>query len=190
MSKNWRWFLPGYVWCLPLTLGYLLLVVLPFYRPRKWKWKDGILTCLGGTFHTEQGLLQTRIWGRPNGQTVGALQTYSSEAQRRIPSLRIHENTHTVQFFIGGVVGFVVTPVLWYALGWSPFWGLALGGFLGAIGAGLLYVLIFLWYLARLMKLIGRKEALKQWKVAYRRNPFEMHAYRVQENTTDRSWGF
>lgn len=189
MRRAWRLFILGHLWCLPLSVGYLLFVVLPFYRPSAWRWNQGVLTCVCGTFLDKEGKKQTRIWGRPGGQTVGSVQCYASEAQRQRADLRVHETAHVVQFFVGGLVGFVLAPIGFYLIDWSWVSGLLWGGFLGSLGAGLLYLVLFGWHFARLWKQLGFREAKKNWRVAYRKNPFEVQAYAVQAHTTDTNWG-
>lgn len=181
MHRNWRLFIVGYLWCLPLTLGYLLFVVLPFYRPYAWKWNQGVLTCLGGTFLNKEGLKTTRVWGRPGAQTVGSLQVYASEAQRQRADLRVHETTHVVQFFIGGLLGFLAMPAVSYLLGWSVLTGVLTGGFLGSIGAGVAYGVLFFGFWAG--------SGFGPWHAAYRKNYFEAQAYAAQARTTDANWG-
>jgi hypothetical protein len=98
MSRAWRWFLPGYVLAAPHTILGLLLAIV--YRCHSWQWRDGVLTCLGGTFQRD-GKTITRIWGRPGAQTHGWLLVAADEDQRSRSDLRVHECVHVVQGFCG-----------------------------------------------------------------------------------------
>jgi hypothetical protein len=97
MNPKWKWFLPGYLFALPHTLIGLILTLI-WYRPRAWRFADGVLECTAG--RTKNG--RTRIWGRPGAQTHGFLVVYASGASRRFLPLRRHERAHIVQGFLGG----------------------------------------------------------------------------------------
>lgn len=179
MSRKWRWVLPAYLWCLPMAMAGFIISLL-FYRAHSWKWMDGILTCVGGK--NEDGT--TRIWGQPNAQTLGWVVIYDTEESRLETNLRVHEAVHVVQGFIGGIVGVTLTPVLFAAVGWPAWLGLALGGFIGGLGFAALYAILFVYLF------------LKQgtgWYWAYRANPFEIQAYTIQdkfiENPDKETWG-
>lgn len=103
MSRNWRWFLIGYVWAFPLVLLFLP-VVAAVYQAGSWKWHDGVLTCVAAS--NDDG--STKIWGSPQGQTWGWLTVFSSETARQRAELRVHERCHTVQAFIFGILWIVV----------------------------------------------------------------------------------
>lgn len=174
MSRNWRWLLPAYLFCLPMTLAGFVICWFA-YGARQWAWHDGILTCVAAP---------DRIWGRPNAQTLGWIVVYDTEQSRSWVDLRIHEAVHVAQSFAGSLLGLVLSPLLFLALGWSALWGLALGGFIGGLGFAALYGILFLYLL------------LKQgtgWYNAYRSNPFEVQAYDLQdkwiENPDKNTWG-
>lgn len=107
MSRNWRWFFLGYLWCLPLVLLFLPVVAF-VYRSHEWRWHDGVLTCIGGS--NDDG--STRIWGRPGAQTWGWLTVFASERERQRADLRIHERCHTVQAFVLGVLWIVIYGIM------------------------------------------------------------------------------
>lgn len=182
MHRNWRWVLPAYLWCLPMTLAGLVISRLA-YKATSYKWYDGVLTCIGGL--AEDGT--TRIWGKPNAQTLGWLEIYDSEFMRGQANLRIHENVHVVQGFIGALVGLAMLPVLFAVLGWSPAWGLALGGFVGGLGFAALYGILFIYFLVK-----PNKQG-SGWYDAYMANPFEIQAYKLQDdylaNPNTKPWG-
>jgi hypothetical protein len=152
-----------------------------FYKANNWVWYKGILTCVGGT--SPDGT--TLIWGRPNAQTLGWVQIYDTADNRTLNDLRVHENTHVVQAFIGGLIGQVLVPLLFIFLGWSPLLGVILGGLIGGIGFNLVYVILFVYLYLK----IGDKD----WFSAYRNNPFEVQAYDSQDkyiaNPDTRPWG-
>lgn len=178
MSRNWRWVIPAYILCLPMTLaGFVISMV--FYKASYWLWHDGILTCVAGR---KNGV--TRIWGRPNAQTLGWIQIYDTHENRLLPDLRVHENVHVVQAFVGSLVGLFFTPLLSLAFGWSVWWGLALGGFIGGLGFASLYGILFMYFLVK------NKTG---WYDAYMANPFEIQAYTIQdkyiENPQTKPWG-
>lgn len=168
MSRHWRWFLPGYLFLLPMSLAALVIYSL-VYRAKSWKWYNGVLTCIGGD----------RIWGHPNAQTLGWVEVYDTEASRQEIDIRVHEAVHIVQGFVGGVVGLIVMP---FILG--PWWGLALGGLIGGLGFSALYGILFMYFL------LTQKAG---WYEAYMANPFEKQAYTIQDkylrDTTKRPWG-
>lgn len=179
MSRLWRWVLPAYLFCLPMTMAGFVIAWFA-YRARSWAWRDGILTCVAGV--SQDGT--TRIWGRPNAQTLGWIQIYDTEQNRHAVDLRIHENCHVVQAFAGSLLGVALVPLLFLAVGWSALWGLILGGFMGGLGFAALYGILFLYLL------------IKQgtgWYPAYRANPFEVQAYDLQdkwiEKPNDDTWG-
>jgi hypothetical protein len=179
MSRLWRWYLLGYLFCLPMSLAAFVIGHL-FYKAHSWAWMDGVLTCVGGT--AEDGT--TRIWGKPNAQTLGWIVFYDSETMRQEANLRVHENVHVAQAFIGSCVGVALTPLLFMAAGWSPLLGLVLGGFVGGLGFALLYGLLFLYLLLKMGT---------GWYNAYMANPFEVQAYSLQdkflEGSSKRPWG-
>jgi hypothetical protein len=150
------------------------------YGARNWLWHDGILTCVAGV--SQDG--STRIWGKPNAQTLGWIVIFDTEENRHVVDLRVHEACHVVQSFAGSLLGFGLTPLLFLALGWSPLLGLLLGGFIGGLGFAALYGILFLYLL------------IKQgtgWYTAYRANPFEVQAYDLQDKWIEKpdkdTWG-
>lgn len=179
MSKLWRWAWPLYVFCLPMTIaGFVISLV--FYKARSWAWHDGILTCVAG--QSQDG--STRIWGKPNAQTLGWIVICDTHENRMMPDLRVHEACHVVQAFCGALAGLFFTPLLFLAFGGSALWGLALGGFIGGLGFAALYAILFGYFL------IKQKTG---WYNAYMANPFEIQAYTIQdkyiENPTSKPWG-
>lgn len=173
MNKRTKYFIPGHLWCLPLTLGYALFALV-VYRAHSFTFSDGVLSCIGGTFvRSSDGATVTRIWGRPGAQTIGAAQCFASEQQRARKDLHVHENTHIGEAFVAGALGMLVTPVV-AALVWhAPFMGLALGGFFGVLGYSLAYGVCFFVLFAR--------GGFKAWEPAYRANPFEVWAYAAED---------
>lgn len=161
--------------------GFVIATVC--YKARNWVWYQGVLTCVAGT--NPDGT--TKIWGRPNAQTLGWIQIYDSEYMRGCPDLRVHENVHVVQAFAGSLLGLVFTPLLFMAAGWSPLLGLVLGGFVGGVGFALTYGILFVYLYLKL----GNKD----WYAAYRANPFEDQAYKLQDkylenpDTSPKPWG-
>lgn len=115
---RWRWFLPGYLWALPLTLiGFVLAIV---YRAHSFRWHEGVLVAIGGT-HPDGS---TRIWGGPGAQTHGWLVFAASEKQWARKDLRVHEFTHVKQAFVGGLLyGIAYVSlyfVIWASKGFGP----------------------------------------------------------------------
>lgn len=181
MSRLWRFLYLGYLWSLPMTVaGFIIATV--SYKARSWLWMDGVLTCVADT--ASDG--STLIWGKPNAQTLGWLQIYDTENSRQLPDLRVHENVHVVQAFIGGLVGILLIPLLFMVIGWSPLLGVILGGFVGAVGFNALYGILFIYLKAKNGPNID-------WYWAYRANPFEVQAYDLQDkyiaNPNTRPWG-
>ncbi len=97
MSRWWKWYLPGYLLLLPMTLGGCALALF-VYRATFWRWHDGCLEVVGGR-HPDGS---TRIWGKPGAQTLGAMIVYADIFQMGRPDLRVHERVHVVQGMIGG----------------------------------------------------------------------------------------
>lgn len=179
MHRNWRWVLPCYLWTVPLTMVGVLIAHV-FYKATSWRWRDGVLTCIGGL--RPDG--STRIWGGPDAQTLGWLEMFASESLRNEDDLRVHETVHIVQAFVGALAGLAFVPVLFVAVGWSPLLGLVLGGFVGGLGFSALYGVLFLYLM------VTRRQG---WIDAYRQNPFEIQAYTLQDkylaNPTPYTWG-
>lgn len=179
MSRNWRWVLPAYLFCLPMTIAGMVISIL-FYKARSWLWYDGVLTCVAGT-HPDG---TTRIWGKPNAQTLGWIQIYDTEEMRAEPNLRVHENVHVVQAFAGSLLGLAFAPLGCLLFGWNPLWGLALGGLVGGLGFAALYAILFFYFMFR---------DKSGWYEAYMANPFEIQAYNMQDtylaDTSKRPWG-
>lgn len=179
--RLWRYFYLGYLWALPMTIaGFVIATV--FYKAHSWQWRDGILVCVGGT--DENG--DTLIWGRPNAQTLGWLQIYDTAASIELSDLRVHENVHVIQAFVGGLVGMFFVPLLFAAIGWGPLTGLILGGFVGGLGFNALYGILFLY-----LRTVTYRD--DNWYWAYRYNPFEVQAYDLQDkyidNPNTKPWG-
>lgn len=167
MSKFWRWLLPAYLWCLPMTLAGLIISRF-VYKAHSYSWYQGVLTCIGGI--AEDGT--TRIWGKPNAQTLGWLVIYDSEVMRNEANLRVHEYVHVGQAFVCGLVGLTLTPIA-FALFDVPLLGLILGGFIGGLGFAGLYGILFLY--------LYHKQGGGDWYHAYMANPFEIQAYKLQD---------
>jgi hypothetical protein len=152
-----------------------------WYKARNWVWYKGILTCIAGI--APDGT--TLIWGKPNAQTLGWVQIYDSEVSRYETNLRVHENVHVVQAFTGSLVGLVVVPLLFLAIGWPWLLALIIGPFIGGLGFNILYGILFLY--------LYIKQGDKDWYQAYRNNPFEEQAYKLQDeylaNPNDDIWG-
>lgn len=174
MSRHWRYFVPGFVWVAPLTLVGLVLALV-VYRARSWRWNAG-LECIGGTF-VRDGRTITRIWGRPGAQTLGWLKIYADAGQRSRVDLRIHESAHVVQAFVGAILGQIVCAAIAGGLDFGPMWLVHAGGFLGAVGFAVAYGLCFLVPFAA--------QGFRDWHRAYRRNPFEIHAYHIDATRRD-----
>lgn len=106
MNPKWKWFLPGYVNALPLTIFGLILASV-FYRGHSWQFRNGIISCIGNN-----------IIGNPGGQTFGNVQIYKDEWNRKSKRMRTHETCHTVQAFVLGILMAVAYPAmfLWYYL--------------------------------------------------------------------------
>lgn len=167
MSRAWRWALPCYLFAIVNTLlGFAYAVVVA--RARSWDWRYGVLTFVAGRKDDGTG----RMWGNPGGQGWSWIVGFASEEHRNRDDLRVHEYTHVVQGFLFGLGGAVLTPVLFAALGWSPALGMAIGGPIGCALFGVCYGACFLWFYTA--------QGFSDWRTAYRRNPFEVHAYRVQ----------
>lgn len=179
MRRYWKYVYPCYLWTIIMSMVGLFLAHF-VYKARLWQWRDGVLTCVAEM--TQKG---TRIWGQPNAQTLGWVQIYDTEQNREYPDLRVHENVHVVQAFVGGIVGFTIIPILFAALGWSPLIGLLLGGFIGGLGFAALYGILFLYLYIR--------QGGGDWVTAYRNNPFEDQAYKLQDKylakPDTRPWG-
>jgi len=90
----------GYVWAAFNTLIGLLLAVV-FYRACTFRWSDGCLEAVGGTFR-RAGKTVSRIWGRPYAQTWGWLIIYDSLGHRAVRPLRVHERVHVIQSMVAG----------------------------------------------------------------------------------------
>jgi hypothetical protein len=151
-----------------------------FYKASFWRWYDGLFTCVAGV--DKDG--STRIWGKPNAQTLGWIEIYDTEDSRNMADLRVHETVHVVQAFTGSLVGLVAVPVLLGAFG-GPLWiGLVIGGFVGGLGFAGLYGILFIYLLLR--DRMG-------WYQAYRMNPFEVQAYDLQDKylagENPKAWG-
>lgn len=180
MSRIWRYLYPCYLFAMLNTLAGIAIAKW-FYKATSFRWYDGALTCVAGTFPDGT----TRIWGKPNAQTLGWLVICDTAASRDEADLRVHEWTHVAQVFAGSLIGLALVPLLFTALGWSPLLGLALGGFVGAVGFAVAYGILFVYLWVKLQR--------ADWYWAYRANPFEVQAYRVQDkylaDTTKKPWG-
>ncbi len=169
MDRRWRWFLPYYIWSLPLVIVGLVLAAV--YRSSAFRWHDGVLTCVAGRLTLPDGSTTTRIWGRPGAQTFGWLQIYAGEKWRERTDLRVHETVHTGQALYFSIGGMAAYPPIHYLYG-RAVTGFALGGFVGVAAYALAYVGAFLGYFAG--------QGFKDWKAAYNKNPFEKQAYAIE----------
>lgn len=178
MHRLWRWLLPCYVWTLPMT-AVGLFIAFVFYGARAPIWYDGVLTCVAGT-RTDG---RTRIWGGPNGQTLGWLQIYDTEVSRREADVRVHECVHVGQAFVFALVGAALGALVGAVLG-QAFLGAVLGGFVGGACFPLAYGGAFV---------VAWVRHPGAWKNAYFVNPFEVHAYALQDKYLkvpgSRPWG-
>ena len=109
MNKKWRWFLPGYVWSLPLTLVGLAWFTLR-WGGRNYRWSDGCLECTSERMTKSPWGAQTMGWvicyrdvdTRQWSTTEQGEQLPSLQSLRDLSDLRVHERTHVVQGFIAG----------------------------------------------------------------------------------------
>lgn len=183
-SKLWKWYIPGHVACLPLTLGYAIFCFL-YYRARSWGFRNGVLLCIGGV--DENG--ETRIIGKPGAQTIGACQAYANTVEELRVDLHVHENIHIIEAFVCASAGYLGGCIA-TALGASPWW-ILLGGVAGALLYSLVYIGIFLrWYATD-----QGAEEKPGWHDDYLRNILEQWAYRAQarwkaadEKTKAKAW--
>lgn len=97
MDPRWKWFLPGYLWSLPITLIGILLM-LP-YGAHSFSIRNGLIQCVA-----------KRILFRPAAQTFGVVQFYASDQDRARKDLRVHETGHTWQGFILGPFFILIYP--------------------------------------------------------------------------------
>lgn len=176
MNKAWRWFLPGHLMALPMLLVGLALSLV--YRCHSYRINCGCLEAIGGTFERD-GQTVTRIWGRPGAQTFGGFIIYADEHQRSRVDLRVHERVHIVQCFVFALGGLAVVLVAFALLGWPAWLGLALGGPVGSVMFAVSYGACFAWFYAA--------QGFRDWRTAYRRNPFEVQAYRIGDAAN--GWG-
>jgi len=95
MSKNWKYFIPGYIMAAPLTLFGLLMAL--YYRPQSIYFVDG---CIEFVMPSRRHLIGGEWVG---GQTFGNVIFYRDERTRQHIDLRVHERCHTVQAMVGGI---------------------------------------------------------------------------------------
>ena len=176
MSPRWRWFLPGYLVTLPLTiaaLGYALIV-----GGYSFRWERGCLT-----------FLSPRLIGRPGGQSWSPVIGFADETQRARRDLQCHERCHVWQAMAIQTVAPTLV-YLWLRVdlpwGWD-LWGVS--------GLGIFPPVIdVLWCLASIAPfafvyggLFARyyfttqKDERAGWHDDYMRNPLERHAYAKQD---------
>ncbi len=178
MNKNWRRVFLWYFWTLPLAI--LGLALAKVYGAHSFRWNQGVLTSLSETYKLPDGSIAPKIWGKPGGQTFAWIQFYAGEKFRSDVKLRVHETAHTVQSIWFGLGGFLLYPIYHMIVFGGSLWtGLLVGGWIGSIYYGLLYVSLFLYERIKNWK--------SGWKVAYRANPFEVHAYHVGDG--GHGWG-
>ena len=160
---KWYYYL-GYPWMLPHFLIGLLLA--PFYKTSQWRWNDGCLEALAG-----------RMIGNPGAQTHGFL-IYYRDTQARGDR-------------VGYSRSFYENPKLYDSwqrkrkrLRVHERVHVAQGALLGPIFM-ISYVLFFLGKWA--------SQGFKGWYRAYRWNPYERQAYRIEEEFVrgkrDGAWG-
>lgn len=88
--------IPLFCFTIPNALASLLLI-LP-YGVEEWRFSRGCLELVAK--RNSKG--QTRIWGRPGGQSLGCpIIWYASTRQWDRASLRVHERCHVIQGAIG-----------------------------------------------------------------------------------------
>ena len=161
MHRYWKFNLHGHAALLPFTIGYALFCFV-VYGARSWGFKGGLLLCIASK----------PMIGRPGAQTIGAAQCYADSTQIARMDLRVHETVHVVQAMCGALIGQVLTPVLFAALGWPIEWGCILGGFCGAALYSLAYGLCFL--------VAWIAQGFGDWRNAYHAVFFEKQAYARQ----------
>lgn len=91
MREFWKWYLPGYILCLPGTLIGVLLA-LAYYHPKEIKFRDGCIECISR---------RTIIGGKWVGaQTWGHVIFYRDARMQSWDELSVHERTHVVQAMV------------------------------------------------------------------------------------------
>jgi hypothetical protein len=170
MNKNWRWVLICYpMLFINAMIAFVYAVV--WCRARSWEWREGVLTFVAGVDDKGYG----RMLFNPGGQGWSWIVGYASEAHRDDASLRVHENTHVFQEFMFCLGSLAITPVV-FAFWGMPWLGLALAGPVGGFAFILSYGTFFLYHF------LTRPKGETGWYGAYRRNPFEGHAYGIEDD--------
>lgn len=107
MSPLWRYYLPGYLLALPMTLIGVLVAM--WYQAYGWQWRDGCVECWVPD-------LSDRV-----AMTAGWLVIYRQPQTDNdlswIDIARVHERAHVVQ-------GLVLGPLFWvlYFAWFLPAW--------------------------------------------------------------------
>ena len=162
MNKWWKWFIPGYIWLLPFTLGYAVFAFI-FYRARSWGFRNGVLI----------GVADKPMIGRPGAQTIGATTIFKDTTVIGRLELHAHENTHIVEAFVAGLCGQVVGLAL---IGTAPWQWVVASGFIGAAAYSLLYIAVFLSFY-----FTTQKDEIPGWEDDYRRNFLEQAAFKAED---------
>lgn len=177
MSPAWRFVLycGGYVLLLPVTL-FGLAVALTVYGAHSFRFHEGALFCVA---EMKADGRTSKIWGNPGAQTFGWLVIGASEEELARTDLRVHELVHVAQALACALLGAVACGILWPILELHVALAAPLTAFSGGLGFAVLYGVCFLvpWV----------ADGFGHWHDAYRKNPFEGHAYDVGDRA--RGWG-
>ncbi len=158
MNKHWRWVLTPLYPLLALNVLVALAYAKAWCKARSWQWRSGVLT-----FVATRAMI-----GNPGGQGWSWVVGYASDEDRDSDDLRVHENVHVWQelmFALLGLVAGVIAIAAGYA--WLGVLAMFLGGPLFTLCYGLGFVAGFF--------------RTGEFWLAYRANPFEVHAYQVQD---------
>lgn len=160
MNRAWRWVLPAYP-LLVVNVVVAALYAVVWCQATAWRWDDGVLSFVA----------RRRMLGNPGGQGWSWIVGYASSTDRRYPDLRVHEHTHVVQEFAFALGGAGAAAGALFA--GAPVWLVVAVAFGGGPLFALSYGACFLVAFAR--------RGFRDWYSAYRANPFEVHAYGVQD---------
>jgi len=112
MSDRWKYFIPGYLWALPMSLVGLLLG-LTLYFPKRIRWRDGCLEIVPR---------RENLIGGPwvGGQTYGWVIFLRDERMLEHAELAVHERGHVVQALLLGPL-FPVAYGILFAINYAHF---------------------------------------------------------------------